>query len=95
MFVQTMRFSQAQEAEAFDQHIVDFLKHCEQRAGQDDACLFASSEHDAGQHIRVLKTDSVRMLGRLKNFLRVRNVSMRIDSSRDMLGTGVQQDVLR
>ena len=94
MFMQTMRFNQAQDAEAVDQHIVDFLKHCEQRNGLDDACLFASSERDAGQHIRILKTDSARMLGRLKNFLRVREVRMRLGGSRNPVRARAQQDVL-
>jgi hypothetical protein len=94
MFMQTMRFAREQDAEAFDQHIVDFLNHCEQRDGLDDACLFASSERDAGHHIRILKTDSARMLGRLKNFLKVRDVSMRLDSSSDIVSTRVLQDAL-
>lgn len=94
MFMQTMRFSQARDAEVFDQHIVDFLNHCEQRDGLGDACLFASSERDAGHHVRILKTDSARMLGRLKNFLRVRDVPMLLDSRNERVSTPVLQDAL-
>jgi hypothetical protein len=68
-----MRFDRASDAAVFDQHLVDFLKYCEGREEIAGACLFSYSQMDAHIHIRVVQTDNPRMLGRLLNFLNVRN----------------------
>jgi hypothetical protein len=73
MFKQTMRFDRGSDAEVFDQHLVDFLRYCEGRNEIGGACLFSCSQQEADIHIRVVQTDNPRMLGRLINFLNVRN----------------------
>jgi len=73
MFEQTIKFDRKSDADLFDQHILDFLKHCEDQNQQEDACLFSTRENEQGHHVRVVKTDSPRMLGRLLNFLTVKD----------------------
>lgn len=73
MFKQTIRFDRVQDALVFDRHMTDFLRDCETGCGDDEACVFTTRLQDAGAHIRVVQTDSARMLGRLLNYLSVRN----------------------
>jgi len=75
MFKHTISFDRKNDAELFDQHILDFLKYCEEQNQKEEACLFSTSQQEQGRYIRVVKTDSARMLGRLSNFLTVKNVS--------------------
>ncbi len=73
MFKQTIRFERAQDALVFDRHMVEFLRACKTGQDEDDACLFTTRLQDDHAHIRVVQTDSAHMLGRLLNYLSVRN----------------------
>jgi len=73
MFKQTIRFERAQDALVFDSHMVEFLRSCESGTDNDDACLFTTHLQDDRAHIRVVQTDSAQMLGRLLNYLSMRN----------------------
>jgi hypothetical protein len=73
MFKQTIRFERAQDALVFDNHMLEFLRTCERGGEEDDACVFTTRLQDEDAHIRVVQTDSAQMLGRLLNYLTVRN----------------------
>ena len=73
MLKQSIRFERAQDAQVFDRHMVEFLRSCEYAAAEDDACVFTTRLQHEDAHIRVVQTDSAKMLGRLLNYLSVRN----------------------
>ncbi|WP_138512378.1 hypothetical protein [Maricaulis alexandrii] len=75
MFKQTIRFERAQDAIDFDQHVIDFLRMCDQGAedAANDACLFTVSLREDFTHVRVVQTDSAHLLDRLLAFLTLRD----------------------
>ena len=75
MFEKILKFDQKKDADLFDQHILDFLKNCEVENKRDEACLFSTRALEHGFHVRVVKTDNPRMLGKLLNFMTLKNFS--------------------
>jgi hypothetical protein len=73
MFKQTIRFESAQDAFVFDQHMMDFLRLCDEDSDVDpDACVFTTRLQEEHTHVRVVQTDSADLLGRFLSFLSVR-----------------------
>ena len=72
MFKQTMRFESVESAYEFDRHFAAFLRDLDAAAGQ-DACVFTASRREGDAHVRVVKTDSATVLGRLLSYLSARD----------------------
>ena len=81
MFKQTIRFERAQDAIDFDQHMIDFLRMCDQGTedAANDACLFTVSLREDYTHVRVVQTDSAQLLDRLLTFLTLRDFPPPVD----------------
>lgn len=76
MLRETIRFSEVSDAVSFDALLVKFLRYCESKTENGNACLFWACATEGGAHIRIIKSDDARMLGRLLNYLSVHNFQL-------------------
>ncbi|WP_203293830.1 hypothetical protein [Maricaulis parjimensis] len=73
MFKQTIRFENEQEALVFDQHMIDFLRLCDEGTiSEPKACVFTAHLQEEQTFIRIVQTDSAELLGSFLSFLTLR-----------------------
>ena len=69
MYQTRIAFARDEQASEFDRHLASFLRMCDLDPRPLPGYLSASRHSDDGFPVRIVKSDSARMLGRFQNFL--------------------------
>ncbi len=69
MYQTRIAFARDELASEFDLHLASFLRMCDLDPAPPPGFLYASRHAEDGYPVRIIRSDSARMLGRLQNFL--------------------------